>query len=266
MAARREHTRKTTEEQVLKLGWMSTGRGPTSLALLRAVCEDIDAGNLDARISFVLTNRGPGEASQSDTFQEFVRSRGLSLVSESSREFRQRYSGDDWRTAFDRTMSDRIEHYDFDLIFLAGYMLIVSEFFCTRHLLLNLHPALPGGPTGTWQEVMDELARTCAREAGAMIHIVTPQLDRGPTTSYFTFSLENEPFKSLREAGDTATLAATIREHEVRREFPLILCTLRALAQGEIVVSQRHIYDAEGTLLPQGCNLTEAVDSFTAGR
>ncbi|MFW6055948.1 MAG: phosphoribosylglycinamide formyltransferase [Chloroflexota bacterium] len=249
---------------MLRLGWMSTGRGPTSLALLRAVCEDIDAGNLDARISFVLTNRGPGEASQSDIFQEFVRSRGLPLVSESSRKFRQSYSGDDWRTAFDRTMSDRIQRYDFDLIFLAGYMLIVSDFFCTRYLLLNLHPALPGGPTGTWQEVMDELARTGARQAGAMIHIVTPELDRGPTASYFAFSLEVEPFKSLREAGDTAALAATIREHEVRREFPLILSTLRALARGTIVVSHRRVYDPEGTLLPHGRDLTDVVDSLAA--
>ena len=249
---------------MLKLGWMSTGRGPTSLALLRAVCEDIDAGNLNARISFVLTNRGPGEASQSDTFQEFVRSRDLPLVSASSREFRQRYSGDDWRTAFDRTMSDRIEHYDFDLIFLAGYMLIMSDFFCTRYLLLNLHPALPGGPTGTWQEVMNELARTGARKAGAMIHVVTPELDRGPTASYFAFSIEGEPFASLREAGDITALAATIREHEVRREFPLILSTLRALAHGDIVVSHRRIYDAEGTLLPQGRDLTDVVDRLTA--
>ncbi len=251
---------------MLKLGWMSTGRGPTSLALLRAVCEDIDAGNLNGRISFVLTNRGPGEASQSDTFQEFVRSRGLPLVSESSRQFRQSYSGDDWRTAFDRTMSDQIERYDFDLIFLAGYMLIVSDFFCTRHLLLNLHPALPGGPTGTWQEVMDELATTGARRTGAMIHIVTPELDRGPTAAYFAFSLEGEPFASLREAGDMTALAAAIREHEVRREFPLILSTLRALANGEIVVSHRRVYDAGGTLLPQGRDLTDVVDSLIAGR
>ena len=97
---------------MLKLGWMSTGRGPTSLALLRAVCEDIDAGRLDARISFVLTNRGRGEAAQSDLFQDYVGSRDIPLVSESSRAFRQQYAGDDWRTDFDKRMSSRIERYD----------------------------------------------------------------------------------------------------------------------------------------------------------
>jgi len=245
---------------VLKLGWMSTGRGPTSLALLRAVCEDIDAGRLDARISFVLTNRGPGEAAQSDLFQEYVRFQRLPLVCESSRHFRQQYQGDDWRTGFDKQMSSRIEQYDVDFIFLAGYMLIMSDFFCTRYQLLNLHPALPGGPTGTWQEVMAELARTSAKEAGAMVHIVTPELDRGPTASYFSFSLEGEPFSSLREAGDLGALAEAIREQEVRREFPLILTTLRAFAAGDISVTHRRAYDGAGTLMTVGRDLSAEVE------
>jgi len=245
---------------VLKLGWMSTGRGPTSLALLRAVCEDIDAARLDAQLSFVLTNRGPGEATQSDLFQKYVRSREIPLVCESSREFKQNYQGQDWRTSFDQRMSARIEQYDVDLIFLAGYMLIMSEFFCTRYLLLNLHPALPGGPTGTWQEVMQELARTGAKEAGAMVHIVTPELDRGPTASYFSFSLEGEPFSSLRESGNTDALADAIRAEEVRREFPLILTTLRAFAAGDIVATDRRAYDAQGDLMLTGRDLSEEVE------
>ncbi|HHE41684.1 MAG TPA: phosphoglycerate transporter, partial [Dehalococcoidia bacterium] len=241
---------------MLKLGWMSTGRGPTSLALLQAVCDEIETGKLDATISFVLTNRGPGEAAQSDRFQEFARSKGITVVAESSKAFRSRYSGQDWRTDFDRTMSQRIEHYAVDFIFLAGYMLIVSDFFCTRYLLLNLHPALPGGPTGTWQEVMEELARSGAPRAGAMIHIVTPELDRGPTVSYFSFSLQGEPFAQLRKSGNISALAAAIREQEVRREFPLILSTLRALADGDFVISGQRIYDASGNLLPHGRDLS----------
>jgi phosphoribosylglycinamide formyltransferase-1 len=245
---------------MLRLGWMSTGRGPTSLALLRAVCEDIQAARLDARISFVLTNRGPGEAAQSDLFQEYARSQGLPLVCESSRDFRQNLQGADWRTSFDQQMSSRIEQFDVDLIFLAGYMLIVSDFFCTKYLLLNLHPALPGGPTGTWQEVMAELARTGATQAGAMVHVVTPELDRGPTASYFSFSLQGEPFSSLREAGQLDILADAIRAEEVRREFPLILTTLRAFAAGDIRVKDRCAYDSEGNLMTVGRDLSAEVE------
>ena len=249
---------------MLRLGWMSTGRGPTSLALLRAVCDDIGAGKLDARVSFVLTNRGQGEAAQSDLFQEYVRSQGLPLICESSRDFRQQYQGGDWRTSFDKQMSSRIEQYDIDLIFLAGYMLIVSDFFCTRYLLLNLHPALPGGPTGTWHEVMAELAAAGAKEAGAMVHIVTPELDRGPTASYFSFSLDGEPYSSLREAGDLDALADAIRAQEVRREFPLILTTLRAFAAHDIVVRERRAYDGKGNLMIVGRDLSLEVEQQLA--
>jgi len=249
---------------VLTLGWMSTGRGPTSLALLRTVFDEIDSGRLDARLAFVLTNRGPGEAEQSDRFQEFVRTTGVPLVCESSAAFRHGYSGADWRTDFDRRMSERIAGYDFDLIFLAGYMLIVSEFFCTKYVLLNLHPALAGGPTGTWQEVMQELARTAAPRTGAMIHVVTPELDRGPAVSYFSFPLVGEPFASLRASGDMDGVAAAIRAHEVKREFPLILVTLRWLASGDIVVSGRGVYDSAGRLLPHGVDLSSEVDCLAA--
>ena len=44
--------------------------------------------------------------------------------------------------------------YRLGVLVMAGYMLIVSPAMCRRFAILNLHPALPGGPTGTWQEVI----------------------------------------------------------------------------------------------------------------
>jgi phosphoribosylglycinamide formyltransferase-1 len=46
--------------------------------------------------------------------------------------------------------------------------------------MINLHPAAPGGPTGTWQEVIWQLIEGRAVETGVMMHLVTPELDRGP--------------------------------------------------------------------------------------
>ena len=247
---------------MLNLGWMSTARGEASLDLLRVVCEDIEAGALDARISLVVSNREPGEAAQTDRYFDFARSKGLPLVCESSSRFRQRAPGPDWRPGFDHLLSSRIEEFDVDLFFLAGYMLILSDFFCTKYLMLNLHPALPDGPKGTWREVMAELARTGAAQTGAMVHVVTPELDRGPAASYCSFSIEGEPFQSLRASGDMDALAALIRSHELRREFPLILTTLRALAAGDIVMSDRRIYDKGGRLLEGGRDISAEVERF----
>ncbi|MBN1152352.1 MAG: phosphoglycerate transporter [Dehalococcoidia bacterium] len=249
---------------MLRLGWMSTARGEGSLALLQFVCENIESGALDARISVVVSNREPGEATQTDRFFEYVRSRGLPLVTESSTRLRRSAPGDDWRTRFDQLLARHLEKFDVDVILLAGYMLIVSDFLCTRYPLLNLHPALPDGPTGTWREVMAKLAESGATRTGAMLHVVTPVLDRGPVVSYFCFSLEGEPFATLRKSGDTTRLADEIRAQELRREFPLILTTLRALAAGRIVISALHAYDDAGTPLVAGMDLSPEVECMVA--
>jgi phosphoribosylglycinamide formyltransferase 1 len=249
---------------MLRLGWMSTARGQGSLALLRFVCDHIASGSLDARISAVVSNRTPGEFEQTDVFFDYARSQGLPLVCESSARLRQDAPGPDWRTRFDRMLAQKMEAYDIDVVFMAGYMLIVSEFLCERYPLLNLHPALPGGPTGTWREVMRELASSGASQTGAMVHIVTPELDRGPTLSYFSFAIDGEPFESLRKAGDVSALADAIRADELRREFPLILTTLRALSAGDVVIRDHLAFAADGSQLRQGRDLSPEVERFLA--
>ncbi len=241
---------------------MSTARGDSSLRLLRFVCESIKMGLLDARISVVVSNRKPGEAAQTDRFFDYVHSQGLPLVCESSAKFRKDFPSPDWRTRFDQLLASRLEPFEVDVLFLAGYMLIVSDFLCERYPLLNLHPALPDGPKGTWPEVMAELARTDAKRTGAMVHVVTPELDRGPVVSYFSFSLDTEPFASLRMAGNVAELADAIRAHELQREFPLILTTLRALASEQVTILERQVYDADGRPLERGLDLSAEVDRF----
>lgn len=250
---------------MLRLGWMSTARGQGSLALLRVVCDSINEGTLDACIPVVVSNRVPGEAEQTDRFFEYCRQQGLPLVCESSQCFRQTFDGADWRTSFDRLLASHISQYEVDVFLLAGYMLIVSEFLCSRYPLLNLHPALPNGPKGTWREVMSELARTDATETGAMIHVVTPDLDRGPVVSYFSFPLDDEPFKTLRSAGDIDALADAIRAHELEREYPLILTTLHALSAGHIVLTGGRPYDASGTPLTGGLDLSVEVERMASG-
>ena len=64
-----------------------------------------------------------------------------------------------------------------DTIVLAGYMLIVSREICQRYAMINHHPAAPGGPKGTWQEVIWELISRGVDTTGVMIHVVTELLD-----------------------------------------------------------------------------------------
>src|SRR3970282_977676 len=94
----------------------------------------------------------------------------------------------EWRLAFDGEVMRLLEPYSFDVGLLAGYMLIFGPEPCQQWTLLNLHPALPGGPIGPWQEVVWQLIDSRAEESGVLLHLAVPELDSGPPLTYCRFS------------------------------------------------------------------------------
>ncbi len=234
---------------MLNIGWFSTGRGEGSRGLLRFVQERLESECIDARIDFVFSNRAPGEAEGSDDYFRLVREYGLPLVTHSSAEFRQRRGGRfaDRRAEYDAEVLELLAERRPDICVLAGYMLIASSGMCRAFPLLNLHPALPDGPIGTWQEVVWQLIEQRAARTGAMTHLATEEVDRGPLVSYVTVPLNAPQMEPLwRELGDreAATVRAEqgeeyqlfrlIRAEQYAREPYLLLETLRALGRGEI--------------------------------
>jgi phosphoribosylglycinamide formyltransferase-1 len=249
---------------VLNIGWFSTGRDEAARQLLQAVQDKIHSGDINGKISFVFSNREPGEAKESDLFFELVRSYDIPLVCYSHRKFKA--SGEDkgWRTKYDREVNKRIEPFAPDLCVLAGYMLIVSEELCQKYDMINLHPAPPGGPTGSWQEVIWTLIQNKADTAGAMMHLVTPELDRGPAVSYCLFSIKDDPFATYWRKDDKNMLFQLIRQHELAREFPLIILTLQSLSRGEVGIRNRRVIDAQGKPI-KGYDLSAKIDRAVEG-
>ena len=234
---------------MLNLGWFSTGRGPGSRALLSTVHEAITGGRIQATISFVFSNRAPGEADGSDQFFALAKSLGLTVIHRSSRAFRRQWTGDptQWRTAYDREVADLISPFSPDLCVLAGYMLIVSPDLCQDFPMINLHPAAPDGPGGTWQEVIWQLIGQKADYSGVKIHLVTEELDRGPTIAYCRYPIRGQVLDDLwktvdqtsannirQHYGEESPLFKAIRSEGVKRELPLLVETLAALSRGEI--------------------------------
>jgi phosphoribosylglycinamide formyltransferase-1 len=264
-----------------QLGWFATSRGKTSKKLLEAVWDSINRGETEAEIAFVFSNREVGEGENSDRFFELVRSYNIPLVCLSSKGFKAeqgaRFSGKQdslplWRREYDRAVMNLLAGFHPDLCVLAGYMLIVGREMCQRYNMINLHPAAPGGPTGTWQEVIWQLISGKARETGAMMHLVTPELDKGPPVTYCTFSIRGEPFdkywqeiegcplEEILKRGEDSPLFKLIREHGVVREFPLVVATIKAFSQGKVkVTADKRVIDAEGHPI-HGYDLTTEID------
>ena len=262
---------------MLTIGWFATGRGEGSLGLMRFVQDRILKGQIDARVQFVFSNRERGEGEGSDKFFDQVRSYGLPLVNFSSQKFRRALGGPIavHRLEYDREVMERLQGFSPDVCVLAGYMLIVGREMCHRYTMLNLHPALPTGPIGTWQEVVWSLIESGARETGAMVHLVTEDVDRGPVVSYFTLPIVGGPFddcwrdtkgKSSTELkatyGEELPLFRLIRQEEYRREPYLLADTLNALSEGDVVVRNGQVLDSSGARIGGLCldrQITEAL-------
>ena len=251
---------------MLRIGWFSTGRGEGSRGLLRFVCDRL--ADTDARIDFVFSNRAPGEAEGSDEYFRLVRQYGLPLITHSSSAFRRRKGGRfaDHRAEYDSEVQELLAGHSPDVCVLAGYMLIASGELCRTYPLLNLHPALPDGPIGTWQEVVWQLIEQRASRTGAMMHLATEELDRGPVVSYVTVPLDTPELEPhwlelgdrgaarIKEVqGEDYELFRLIRASQYSREPYLLLETLRALSRGDIALEAGKVrITGDGGTDPQG--------------
>jgi folate-dependent phosphoribosylglycinamide formyltransferase PurN len=240
----------------LRVAWLTTGRGPGSYGALEHLFASIDAG-LPVDLAVVFVNRDPGEAEATDRLLALVRGRGIPIETRSSVAFRRERGGERsrpgaplpaWRAEFDAAVAEQLAGYAFDLGVMFGYMLIATEPLYGRFTFINDHPALPDGPTGTYEEVIVELMETGARESGCMWHIVTGDVDRGPAVSYCRYPIFDEQSQPLwlsfistlrlptrPEPRDTL-LFREIRARGVQRERVLLTETLRALAEGRLAL------------------------------
>lgn len=250
-----------------RIGWFSTGRGPGSRALLTAAVDAIRAGELRAEIAFVFCNRERGQDPNTDQFLDLAEGFGLQTITLSDRAFRKRTGGEvaragqplpAWREDYDNAMLRLVAAHSFDVAMLAGYMLILWPETTNRHPFLNLHPAAPGGPKGTWQNVIWQLIAEGARESGVYLHVATPELDEGPVATYCRYPIRGEPFDALWRAAESRTadelrsegeehpLFRAIRAHGAARELPLVIRTLAALADRRLRIEPGRVLDASG--------------------
>ncbi len=259
---------------MLKLGWFSTGRDRAARELLSTMMRKKEEGFFDISIEFVFCNWEEGEAQGHRDYQErkkffkLVKSYDIPLVTLSWKKYLPELRESDkegWRAEYGRKMREMLSGYDFDLGVLAGYMLWVDDETCNAYDLINLHPALPGGPKGTWQEVIWELIRKRAADHGAMIHLCTPEWDEGPPLTYCEFSLRTGEYFQLwediqvrleemsmeeiiEEMGEDDPLFKKIRKDGEVRELPLLAYSIRLFSEGKVQIEDDKLYQGDEPL------------------
>lgn len=110
------------------------------------------------------------------------------------------------------------------------------------------------------------------------MHLVTPELDKGPPVTYCTFPIKGEPFDRYwqeikghpigeikKKQGENNHLFKLIRQHGLAREFPLTISTLKAFSESKISISSdKDIVDADGRPI-MGYNLTQEINKLLKG-
>jgi phosphoribosylglycinamide formyltransferase 1 len=146
-----------------RVGILISGRGSNMAALIAAA----KAQDYPADIAIVISNKteAPGLA--------LAATEGVSTVALAHRAFADRES-------FDRAVTEQLEAAAVEIVALAGFMRILSPWFCHRWAgrLVNIHPSLLPKFKG-----VDTHARALAAgesEHGCTVHFVTPELDDGP--------------------------------------------------------------------------------------
>lgn len=267
----------------LAVGWYTTARGAGSRGMFLAVRNAIEERTLDAHFAHVFCNRDQGEDIATDEFFDLVRDAGAPLVTLSSMHFRHDHGGErsrphaplpEWRTAYDSEVARLLGPHGAQVGVLAGYMLIFTAPFVATHPILNLHPALPAGPAGTWREVIRHLIRERAVESGAMVHLAISEVDAGPVAAFCRYAIRGGTWDALwYQLGDPAAasdatiddsaLASTIREAQMTYEAPLLVSALQAFADGRTRALPGRIVDTRGESAPP-LDLTADVEARRA--
>ena len=240
---------KTTKPNPLRVGWLTTANGPGSRGMFESVLHAIESNYLNVKIDFVFINRDRGQTAPTDSFIDLATANHIPTVTLSSLKFRRQYNNEHWdnlRYAFDKAVLSKLQPFSPDISVMAGYMLYAPE-ISRQMLILNQHPALPGETIGTWQNAIWDVIQNNANRHGAMIHIATPELDRGPVLTTCSFSVRGTIFDplwedansydiaSLRNSGDESLpLFIAVRQAGIKREQPLVVETLKAIADGDI--------------------------------
>ncbi len=153
----------TVGSQRLRIVILISGRGSNLQAILAATAR----GDLPVDIAAVISNCPTASG------LEYARQAGVVTAILDHRQFVD-------RAEFDAQLRDLIDHYQPDLVLLAGFMRILTDSFVNhyRGKLLNIHPSLLPRYRGLHTHERVLAAGEC--EHGASVHFVTPELDSGP--------------------------------------------------------------------------------------
>lgn len=187
---------------------------------LQAIIDQWEAGKLPIRLKLVFSNRADAYA------LERARQHQIPTQVLSHRDFPN-------REEFDRRVAEILEAEDVELVVLAGFMRLLSDWFVAhwRNRIINLHPSLV--PSFTGLEAPKQAFEHGVKVTGCSVFFVDEGLDTGPIIAQTPVPVRsNDTLESL-----------TQRIHQA--EHQLLPKVIGWIAEGRVKVVDRRVLTPE---------------------
>jgi phosphoribosylglycinamide formyltransferase-1 len=193
-----------------------SGRGSNFRAIHNAIIE----GKINASIALVFSNveAAPGLLT--------ARERGLETFYLNPKLFPN-------REEYDKEAVRQVRKRDVDLVCLAGYMRILSSYFCRefKSRCLNIHPALL--PAFPGLHVQQKAIDWGVKFSGATVHFVAEDVDMGPIIIQAVVPVLQD------DTEDTLAARILVEEHKIYPE------AVRLFFEGRLEVRGRRVFVRE---------------------
>ena len=161
---------------VKKIAVLFSGTGSNLVAILEKL-HGKTFGDTKIEVALTLTNKSDALGIQK------ARNFGLESVILEHTKFAS-------REEFDRALVAKIKEADVDLVVLAGFMRILTPYFCENVRAINLHPSLL--PLFKGARAIDESFQSDMQVGGVSVHFVSAELDGGKIIAQKAFARKNK--------------------------------------------------------------------------
>jgi phosphoribosylglycinamide formyltransferase-1 len=175
-----------------RIGILISGRGSNMRALIAAAATP----EFPAEIELVISNVGNAEG------LTFAADADIPTIAIPHKAY-------ETREEFDRALDTALTNAGVEIVCLAGFMRILSDWFVRRWegRLINIHPSLLPLFKGT--HVHEQALLSGVRVSGCTVHFVVPELDAGPIIAQATVPV------AIDDTPETLAARVLLEEHKL---------------------------------------------------
>jgi phosphoribosylglycinamide formyltransferase-1 len=183
---------------------------------LQAIISAVDSGRIEADLKLVLGDK------QKALCLKRAKKAGIKTVFIDSKKYR-------GRKGFDQEVIRHLIHEKIDLVVLAGFMRILSDYFIKkyRNRIINIHPALL--PSFKGAKGIKDAYDHGVKVTGVTVHFVNEELDDGPIILQDIIKIK--PGESM----------ASLEKRIHKLEHKLYPQAINLLSQGKIQIKGRKV-------------------------